>query len=116
MGNGQEDGSRAGASTGSTAEEHGSGDSRAVEAEDGLGDGSRESTGLTGGRGVGGEGDGETDDSGKKKAGFKRSIVTVVDFPRFRMTKVFSDRFRTWNGPSYGGTKGRLTASMRRKT
>ena len=39
-------------------------------------------------------------DSGRKKAGFRRSMVTVLGFPLFRMTKVLSVRLRTWNGPS----------------
>ena len=60
----------------------------------------------------------EPGESGRTTAGFRRSTVTVTCFPRFRMTKVFRPwpRDTTGNGPSYGGTKGRLTASTRRKT
>ena len=54
--------------------------------------------------------------SGKKKAGFKRSIVTVNGFPLFRITKVLGALLITGKGASYGGVRGLLTASTRRKT
>ena len=54
--------------------------------------------------------------SGKKNAGLRRSIDTVQTLLFFKILKVFAVFFRTGNGPSYGGTKGRLTASIRRKT
>ena len=53
---------------------------------------------------------------GRKKAGLRRSMVTVTGFSRLRITKVLGDRLRTAKGPSYGATRGLLTASILRKT
>ena len=58
----------------------------------------------------------EDEGAGKKDAGFKRSIETLTGLLFFRMRKVFGERWSTGKGPSYGGTRGRLTASTRRKT
>ena len=59
---------------------------------------------------------GAAEENGNVEAGLRRSIETVTVLFPFRMSKVFGDRWRTRNGPSYGGTKGRRTASTRRKT
>ena len=56
------------------------------------------------------------EEKGNKKAGFKRSTDTVRHFWFFKMLKVLGPRHRTGNGPSYGGTNGFLTASMRSRT
>ena len=55
-------------------------------------------------------------DTGKKRAGFKRSRETVTCLFFFKIIKVFGVFFITGNGPSYGGTRGGLTASTRRRT
>ena len=113
MGRGQEDGSSAAGDVetdgeGTTGRGDGNGDG------DGLDSGDKGATAAV----ETGEGLPEASETGtgRKNAGFNRSIVTVIGFPRFRSTNVLSVRLRTLYGPSYGGTNGLLTASTRRKT
>ena len=53
---------------------------------------------------------------GSIEAGFNLSTETIIFFPPFRMVKVLIPRSTTSKGPSYGGTRGRRTASTRKKT
>ena len=70
-------------------------------------DGNRE--GAVGGAEANDEGDGEGSEargeggretSGKNRAGFNLSTVTVTGFPRFRITNVLVSRRSTGKGPS----------------
>ena len=54
---------------------------------------------------------GQREAAGKRAAGLRRSIETVIVFPCLRMSKVFWPLDNTSKGPSYGGTRGFLTAS-----
>ena len=59
----------------------------------------------------------ESVDVGKAQVtGFNLSTDTVICLPFLKILNVFAERWRTGNGPSYGGVKGLLTASTRRKT
>ena len=58
----------------------------------------------------------EAEDPGNIAAGFNLSTETITFFPPFRMVKVLVPRSTTSKGPSYGGTRGRRTASTRKKT
>ena len=101
VGRGQEAGSNVGVA--------GAGDGDGEDAGEATRDGA--GAGTEGVRAEAGDGSG-----GKTDTGLRRSIETVTGLFPFRMVNVLADLDRTSKGPSYGGTKGRRTASTRRKT
>ena len=98
---------------GGTEGREGSGESEESEEREGLDD-------LLGVEGTGGlveEGRAGTGaDITGKKHGFNLSTETVQGLPPRTNTNVFSFFCRTSKGPTYGGVRGRRTASTRTKT